>query len=168
MFNFQFLNDKSHNYVKEQHNCEFYHWDKQKARHNLINAKYQQMAFRSVPTILLFRIWSNKSDTNVEDTDCTIRTLLFVLIQKLKNKHTSLKKYTNWAKLIYFSQVLREREEKNKQIFRTPDLVNLLSQHSSTMQNHNNSSSSQKPSNKKTEADVVKAASAVVAVGTVL
>ena len=49
-----------------------------------------------------------------------------------------------------------------------PDLVNLLSQHSSTMQNQNNSSSSQKPINKKTEAEVVKAASAVVAVGTVL
>ena len=50
-----------------------------------------------------------------------------------------------------------------------PDLVNLLSHHSSsTMQNHNNSSRSQKPINKKTEADVVKAASAVVAVGTVL
>ena len=34
------------------------------------------------------------------------------IIQKLKSKHTSLKKYT-----IYFSLVLREREEK-KQIFR--------------------------------------------------
>ena len=38
---------------------------------------------------------------------------------KLKSKHTSLKKYTNWAKLTYFSLVLREREEKNKQIFRS-------------------------------------------------
>ena len=28
------------------------------ARHNLIDAKYQQMAFQSVPTTLLFRIWS--------------------------------------------------------------------------------------------------------------
>ena len=34
------------------------------------------------------------------------------IIQKLKSKHTSLKKYTNWAKLIYFLLVLREREEK--------------------------------------------------------
>ena len=41
------------------------------------------------------------------------------IIQKLKSKHTSLKKYTNWAKLIYFSLVLREREEKTPQIFRT-------------------------------------------------
>ena len=31
---------------------------------------------------------------------------------KLKSKQTSLKKYTNQAKLIYFSLVLREREEK--------------------------------------------------------
>ena len=42
---------------------------------------------------------------------------------KLKSKHTSLKKYklikTNWVKLIYFSLVLREREEKKPQIFRT-------------------------------------------------
>ena len=41
------------------------------------------------------------------------------IIQKLKSKHTSLKKYTNWAKLIYFSLVLREREEEKNQIFRT-------------------------------------------------
>ena len=40
------------------------------------------------------------------------------IIQKLKSKHTSLKKYSNWAKLIYFYLVLREREGKN-QIFRT-------------------------------------------------
>jgi len=35
----------------------------------------------------------------------------FQLIQKLKSKHTSLKTYTKWAKL-FFSLVLREREEK--------------------------------------------------------
>ena len=50
------------------------------ARHNLIDAKYQQMAFRSVPTTLLFEIWSNKSDANLEDSDCTVRMLLFVSI----------------------------------------------------------------------------------------
>ena len=37
----------------------------------------------------------------------------------MKSKHTSLKKYTNWAKLIYFSLVLREWEEKKNLIFRT-------------------------------------------------
>ena len=37
-----------------------------------------------------------------------------LIVQKLKSKHTSLKKYTNWAKLIHFSLVLREREEKKK------------------------------------------------------
>ena len=41
------------------------------------------------------------------------------IIQKLKSEHTSLKEYTNWAKLIHFSLVLREREEKKNQIFRT-------------------------------------------------
>ena len=39
------------------------------------------------------------------------------IIQKLKSKHTSLKKYTNWAKLIYFSLVLRERVEKKPKYF---------------------------------------------------
>ena len=43
-----------------------------KARHNLIDTKYQQMAFQSVPTTLLFGIWSNKSDENLEDSDCTV------------------------------------------------------------------------------------------------
>ena len=36
------------------------------------------------------------------------------IIQKLKSKHTSLRKYTNWAKLVHFSLVSRERKEKNK------------------------------------------------------
>ena len=36
-----------------------------KARHNLINAKYQQMASQSVPTTLLFGIWSNKNYANL-------------------------------------------------------------------------------------------------------
>ena len=39
------------------------------------------------------------------------------IIQKLKSKHTSHKKYTNWAKLI-FSRFEGTRGEKN-QIFRT-------------------------------------------------
>ena len=37
-------------------------------------------------------------------------------MMKLKSKHTSLKKYANLAKLIYFSFVLREREEKKLNI----------------------------------------------------
>ena len=37
--------------------------------------------------------------------------------QELKNKSTSLKKYTNWAKLIHFSLNLREREEKDTKYF---------------------------------------------------
>ena len=46
--------------------------------------------------------------------------LLFIFwMIKSKSKHTSLIKYTNLAKLIYFSLVLREREEKKNQIFRT-------------------------------------------------
>ena len=34
------------------------------------------------------------------------------IIQKLKSKHISIKKYTNRAKLIHFSLILREREEE--------------------------------------------------------
>ena len=41
------------------------------------------------------------------------------IVQKLKSKHTSLKKYTNWDKLGNFSLVLREQKEKKTQIFRT-------------------------------------------------
>ena len=40
------------------------------------------MAFRSVPTTLLFGIWSNKSDANLENSDCTVRMLLFVSISE--------------------------------------------------------------------------------------
>ena len=45
------------------------------------------------------------------------------IIQKLKSKHTSLKKYTKLrrtlSQFVYFSLVLREKEEKKQQIFRT-------------------------------------------------
>ena len=37
------------------------------------------------------------------------------IIQKLKNKHTFLKKYTNWAKLS--SLILTEQEETNTKYF---------------------------------------------------
>ena len=33
-----------------------------------------------LPTTLLFGIWSNKSDANLEDSDCTVRMLLFISI----------------------------------------------------------------------------------------
>ena len=62
-----------------------------KARHNLIDAKYQQMAFRSVPTTLLFGIWSNTSDANLEDSDCTVQMLLIVSI-KINKRKTSYRK----------------------------------------------------------------------------
>ena len=53
-----------------------------KARHNRIDAKYRQMAFRSVATTDLSGIWSNKTDANLEDSDCTVRMLLFFSIVK--------------------------------------------------------------------------------------
>ena len=46
------------------------------------------------------------------------------IIQKLKSKHASLTKYTNWANLIYFSLVLREREEKKTKHFAPMKEVN--------------------------------------------
>jgi hypothetical protein len=48
---------------------------KNKARHNLIDAKYQQMAFGSVPTTLLFGIWSNKSNANLEGITVESQTI---------------------------------------------------------------------------------------------
>ena len=50
------------------------------------------------------------------------------MIQKLKSKHTSLKRYTNWAKRIYFSLVLREREEKNPKYF-APNSTKRIQKH---------------------------------------
>ena len=52
--------------------------------------------------------------------ECQVDFCEFYL-QKLKSKHTSLKKYTNWTKLnettlVYFSLVLREQEEKKTNI----------------------------------------------------
>ena len=38
------------------------------------------------------------------------------IIQKFRSKRTSLKKYTNQAKLIYFSLILREQKEKKPNI----------------------------------------------------
>ena len=51
-----------------------------------------------------------------------------LVIQKLKSKHTSLKKYykgnkTKWAKLRYFSLILREQEEKKRKIIWGPPIV---------------------------------------------
>ena len=55
-----------------------------KARHNLIDANYQQMAFpSSVPIIHLFGIWSNKNDANLDDSHCTVQIFLFVSIAKI-------------------------------------------------------------------------------------
>ena len=43
--------------------------------------------------------------------------LVMLSLKKLRSKHTFLKKYTNWAELIYFSLVLKEREEKKPKYF---------------------------------------------------
>ena len=47
--------------------------------------------------------------------NCQKNIIVNFMIQKLKNKHNSLKKYTNWAKLS--SLVLREREETKTRYF---------------------------------------------------
>ena len=55
----------------------------------------------------------------------------------IESKHTSLKRYTNLAKLIYFSLILREREEKKPRYFAPMMLVNFgnsRSLHLSSMQ----------------------------------
>ena len=59
--------------------------------------------------------------------------ILNFIIQNLKSKHTSLKKYTNWAKLIYFSLILREREEKKPNILHL--YLRLFFKKKSTLQN---------------------------------
>ena len=51
---------------------------------------------------------------------CQKKLIVNFIIQKLKSKHTSIKKYTNWAKLIQFFLNLREQEEK-----KTPNISRL-------------------------------------------
>jgi hypothetical protein len=58
-----------------------------------------------------------KREKCISFAQLVLLSLYFFIVQKLKSKHTSLKKYTNWIKLIYFSLFLREQEEKK--IFRT-------------------------------------------------
>ena len=58
---------------------------------------------------LLFNFWMVKFTIMSEKQTIIVN----FIIQKLKSKHTFLKKYTNWAKLLYFSLVLRG-ENKNK------------------------------------------------------
>ena len=64
-----------------------------------------------------------------------------LIVQKLKSKHTSLKKYTNWEKLIHFSLVLREREEQKTQIFWTI-VTHFPASNPNPMPNYNNSTNS--------------------------
>ena len=68
---------------------------------------------------LLFNFWMMKL------TNMFFDIIVNFNIQKLKSKHTTLKKYTNWAKLIYFSLVLREQEEKTNKFF-APNLYRKL------------------------------------------
>ena len=51
------------------------------------------------------------------------------IIQKLKSEHTSLIKYTNWAKAICFSLVWREREEKTLKYFAPRKLYTEVTKH---------------------------------------
>ena len=59
----------------------------------------------------------NDESAKMDSFDMTVN----FVIQKLKSKHTSLKKYTNWDK-VYSSLVLRGRVEKN-QIFFTQEVA---------------------------------------------
>ena len=60
---------------------------------------------------LLFNFWMIRS-TIMSKKDMIVN----FIIPKLKSKLTSLKKYTDWAKLVHFSLVLREREDKKPNI----------------------------------------------------
>ena len=67
---------------------------------------------------LLFHFWMIKFAIMFfwHDYEFHHSNIVNFVIQKLKSKHTSLKIYTNWAKLINFSLILREREEKKTNI----------------------------------------------------
>ena len=83
-----------------------------KARYNQIDAKYQQMAFRSVPTTHIWNPWSNKTDANLEDSACTVRMLLFFpfgwALSEPSYRFVFGQKYSIYLKftLLYFPWVL--------------------------------------------------------------
>ena len=66
---------------------------------------FAQLAFEG--SVFTFRFWMIKVKIM-----CFFYIIVNFVIQKLISKYTSLKKYTNGAKIIYFFLVLREREEK--------------------------------------------------------
>ena len=63
-------------------------------------------------SVFTFQFWM------IKFTIMFFEIIVDFIIQKLKSKHNSLKKYTNWAKPTYFSLVLREREEKKTKYFK--------------------------------------------------
>ena len=61
------------------------HCSMDEINNNGINAKYHQMAFRSVlGGITIWNLWSNGSDVNLEDSACTVRELKFFSIVNIK------------------------------------------------------------------------------------
>ena len=86
-----------------------------KKRENYIS--FAQFVYFLRKLCLLFDFWMIKFTIMSKKHNCEF------IIQKLKSKHTSLKKYTNWAKLIYFSLILREREEKKPKYFAPKSLL---------------------------------------------
>ena len=64
-----------------------------------IHAKYSQMAFRLARWRCVWEFLgntqSNKSDANVEDSDCTVRMLLFISIAKLQKVYGHYSRFRN-------------------------------------------------------------------------
>ena len=60
--------------------------------------------------VFIFQFLNNKMHKCVKEN-----IIVHFIIQKLKNKHTFLKKYTNWAKLNPL--ILTEREETKTRYF---------------------------------------------------
>ena len=83
-----FLSKKMHNFCIDEIN------------NNQIDAKSRQMAFPSARCHCSWEFfgnpWSNKSDANAEDSDCTVRMLLFFSIRSVvSNTHQTIGQLCN-------------------------------------------------------------------------
>ena len=94
VFIFQFLNDEMHNYVK--HNCfSLKNWKINTLSSKSIQSektKFSRLSFLSFEkSVFIFQFLNNKTHKCIKQN-----IIVHFIIQKLKNKHTFLKNYTNW------------------------------------------------------------------------
>ena len=116
VFILQFFNDKMHNYVKQNITKNF-NIKKLNNKHTFLKtektkfSRWENLAFSVLRKMcLFFNFWIKKMHKCVKQN-----IILHFIIKKLKNKHTFLKKYTNWES--WGISHLTEREERKSRYF---------------------------------------------------